>query len=524
MNRTELLIWAAAAVVVNMIFLFVFGASWQPVVLGSVLIIILFLLRQAFVAGVPRDYGKELKERFGLVETSLFGLEWLERISDKYGKQCSMYVFPRYVVFVTPDLSDRDQVHILELDLNNIEQVRLSREGHININVTDGNETRRLFLKSSLPYDKIVRSMETLQAEIIHERKAQALQKVSAKARQLNEQLRKSLEERRRVRIEKLHNEGRELVKRFAVIVPEEIFIKDSLFEKCKELLKFEFRGRKSPLPGRLEGFLDNDFKPFCQIMREKAGFDFEDDEDLIILLNAIREEVRESILASFLAQFSAAFDRIFGIEQHDFDKYLDVFIRLCGTGVKDLKNLEGLRLFLQKQGYEDTLKDLESKIDSYLVKLEQEKKKHGLEKKINSGRPVFDDIGDVDILGEVEFAEFIKMLVTQPGDDVEDIIFLDDSRIELVFNAGQMVVIHAVKTALGIDAGDIANLAQVRVSRGAEVGLFITTSFLTDRAVEMAEQKGIIVWDRIRLQDEIKESDAIRNQVSQYYRGYLDV
>lgn len=512
MNRTELLIWAAAAAVVNMILLFVFGTSWQPAVLSSAVIVILFLLRQVFVAGVPRDYGKELKGRFGSVEASLFGLEWLEQLSDKHGKQCSMYVFLRHVVFVTPDIKNREQVHILELALSNIEQVRLSREGHININVTAGGETRRLFLKSSLPYDNIVRSLETLQSEIIHERKAQALQKVSAKAKQLNEQLQKNLEERRRVRITRLQNEGRELVKRFAVIVPEDIFIKDSLFEKCKELVKFEFRGRKSFLPGRLEGFLDNDFKPFAQIMREKAGFDFEDEEDLIILLNNIREEVRKSILESFLAHYSAAFDRIFSSDELDFDKYLDVFSRVCGPGIKELKNLEGFRLFLQKRGHQDTLKDLESRVDSYLKKVEQELKKHGLEKKINAGRPVFDEVGDVDILGEIEFAEFVKILVTRPGDDVEDIIFLDDSRIELVFNAGQKVVVHAVKTELGVDARDIDSLAEARTAHGAEVGLFITTSFLTDRAVEMAEQKGIIVWDRIRLQDEIKESALPQN------------
>lgn len=501
MIRLEPFLWAIAALVINVLVIVFLGTSWQIVMLISVVIVVLYVLKQVFFAGFLRDYSGELAKRLGPAQASVFGMEWLVPLSDKLGKHCDMYVFSKHVVFVTPDDLGKKQAHVLELDLNDIEQVRLNRQGQIHINITEG-AAKQLLLKSELPYDKLVRSFETLQAEIIHERKVRALEKVSAKAKQLDAEVRRKLAARRQVRVEKLQREGHELVTRFAEIVPEDILIKDSLFEKCKELIKLELQGRKSPLRGKLEEFLDNDFKPFAQIMREKAGFDFEDDEDLIILLKAIREEVRKILLVNFLARYSIFFGRLDGGEENE---YIDGYIRLNGPGTNDLVNLEGFRLFLEKQGFQHTLGALTKKIENYLAKTEQDLKKHGLEKRINLGQPVIDDIGDVDILEDLEFAEFIKALLTKPEDQIEDIILGDGTLVEIVFNAGERVLVHVLRPAMGVKAEDIEKTEQAKITKGADVGMFITTSYLTNRAIELANDKGIIIWDRIRLKQEIE-------------------
>ncbi len=362
MKQTEVLIWAAAAAAVNLILLLVFGLSGLLVVLASLVIVILFLLRQITAFGLFKDYGKELAARFGPVEAVMHGLEWVTPLSDKRGSYCSMYVFPGHVVFVTPDPDDPPKAHFLEIHLNRVLKVRLNQQGHIALTVRDNSGTGQMFLKSDQAYDKVVKCVETLQAEIIHERETQALHKVAEKARQVNEMIRRSLEDRRRARVGRLQKEGGELVGRFAGIVPEDIFIKDSLFEKCIELVRLEFNGRKSPLPGKLEGFLDDELKPFALILKEKVGFDFEDAEDFVFLLKTVRGEVRRGLLEAFTARYSAAFERLSERADCGIDAYTDVFIRTCSSG-GDLKTLEGFRLLLETRGFGINLKSAVSSV-----------------------------------------------------------------------------------------------------------------------------------------------------------------
>jgi hypothetical protein len=503
MIRLEVFIWGLAALIINLVLLKLFEASWQFVVIVSGIIVILYVLRQVLFTGFFHNYRKELQKLFGPVQETLYSLEWVSPVLDSQGKHCDMYVFLKNVVFVSPNPMGKEQVNILEIELKNIDKVRLNQEGCINIIFLDQGKVKQLFLKTALQPDKALKALETLQAEIVQERKVRALQKVSEKAKQIDEELQRQKNQRRQNRLTKLQAEGQRFVKRFAELVPTDIFIKDSLFDKCKELITLEFHGRKSTLPGRLEEFLDNELKPFVEIIKEKAGFDYEDEEDLIILLNAIRAEVRQLAHSDFMDKFSNTFERIEGKDEFLF---IDVFVRLCGlTGVKDYKNLEGFRLFLQNNGFEISLKELNEKNEICIDRMKLEAKKHGLEKKINSDIPSYEHTGDLDILESQEFADFIKIILTKPGDSVSEISISDNTKLIMVIEAEQKVIVNAVRPEEVIDIEDILLTEKLKEAKKAEVAMIITTSYFTNRAIKMAGSKGIILWDRIRLEYELQ-------------------
>lgn len=501
MSRLELFLWVVAALAADGMALAWSGISWQPVVLISMVIFLLFLLRQAAFAGLFQDYRQKLSKRYGPVQANLFGLSWLDHSVDKQGKHCDMYVFAKHVVFVTPDPLSKEKVSILAVELQDIGLVKLDEGGHIYITLENSKGNNRLLLKSTLPAKDVIGPLEKLQSELVRERKLQALQKISEKAKQLDEELRSKLMERRRIRVENLKHEGNELVKRFAGIVPEDIFIKDTLFDKIKELLMLELLGRKSPLQGRLEEFLDNDFKPFAQILRDKIGFDFEDVEDFFILLNAVRAEVRNNVRDEFMSQYSSAFEPIAGQEE---DKLIEVFTRICGPGALEPKNLEGFRLFLEGLNNANNFKGLKGKVELTGAKMEEEIKKHDLEKKINRGHVFFDDVTDLDVLGLLDFVEFVKNTLIRAGDTVEDIVLYDDRPVEILVNGRQKTLIHAFRPAGSVSQEDIKRLDSAMKVKGVSSGIFITTSYFTNDAAELAGAKGIVALDRSWLQEKI--------------------
>lgn len=362
MRLAEWIAWAAVTVFANIITLMFFGLSWLPVIMVSLLIVVVFLMRQAVAAGLFIDYRKNLAARFGPVQASIFGLEWIECPSEKHGKHCDMHIFRNHVIFVTPDPLGKQKVHIHEVKLADVTQVKLNSDNTIHIVTAESATAKELSFRSTRPYDQLVGPLKTLQAELVQERQAQALRKVAEKAVKIEQELHRQQDERRRLRIERLHGaKGRNLVERFTAIIPSDIFIKDTLYEKIRELLLLELKGRKSTLQGRLEYFLENDFKPFAEVMRQKAGFDLEDYEDLCLLLQEIRNQVRQNARQSFKERYANLLDPVAESVETEL---ISSYVRAAGSAVGEVPDLEGLRLYLAERGYHYDFKALRQRVE----------------------------------------------------------------------------------------------------------------------------------------------------------------
>lgn len=372
MRLTEWIAWAAVTVFASFVTLVVFGLSWVPVIMVSLVIVVIFLIRQAVAAGLFTDYRKNLAARFGPVQASIFGLEWIECPSEKHGKHCDMHIFKNHVIFVTPDPLGKQKVHIHEVNLADVTQVKLDADNTIHIVTAETATAKELSFKSTQPHNQLVGPLKTLQAELVHERQAQALRKVAEKAVKIEQELHRQLDERRRLRIERLQGaKGRNLVERFTGIIPPDIFIKDTLYEKIKELLLLELKGRKSTMQGRLEHFLENDFKPFAEVMRERVGFDLEDYEDFCLLLQEIRTQVRQNASRSFKVRYADLLDPVAGSVETEL---ISSYIREAGPEMSEIPNIEGLRMYLAERGYHYDFKALRQKVED--IGQAQKKKK----------------------------------------------------------------------------------------------------------------------------------------------------
>ncbi len=496
----ELLVLAVLVLLTDLFLLIVFDASAKTVWAVSLIITVLFLLRFIIKGVNKKTLQEQINSKYGSLQASLCGIELLAEQSGS-GVRCDMLIYPHQVILVV-DTVDESKRKIHAIDLDSIQQVKLGTDGSFRLSIIEEGRPKQLTFKSTSPMKQIIAPLETLQAEIVFEHRIKVMREVGQKAKKLSDELQKELEIRRRKRVEGLQKEGMPLIKRFSSLVPVDFFVKETKFEKLLEVLKLEFLGRKSPLPGPVERFLDDDFKLFAQLLREKAGFDFEDEEDLVILLKVIREQVRRNAVDSFMQQYSIAFERAECAKETE---YVDTYIRVTGSNAQDPESLEGFRLFLEKQNYRYSFKQLTQIVSDYCSKLEKDSQIHSFERKINVGTPAFSEVAELDVLSNVEYAEFLKSILVEPGDEVEDIVVRDQEPIALVFTAGQRVLVHAFKGIKSVTVEDVEQAMQAKGAFAAEVVMLVTTSLVSNKVVEAARRKGIVLWDRVRLQYEMQ-------------------
>lgn len=237
--------------------------------------------------------------------------------------------------------------------------------------------------------------------------------------------------------------------------------------------------------------------------------------------LNFKTEELTYNLLkVSVIDYYAKVFERSYGSYFRKLD-YIKIFeasnikdIVLCYIKIQDLVKEDPVYIgqltcyIIKKYNIEtDYLSIYELIIKSLLPELERLKLEN-FEKslKISTNRPQY-SINDVDLMGGLEFEQFISKLFSKMGYAAKVTKASGDQGIDVIaeknnIKIGIQAKCYSSKVTNSAIQEVVAGIQHYRLDKG----MVITNNWFTESAKELARSNNIVLWDRNLLKEKINE------------------
>jgi HJR/Mrr/RecB family endonuclease len=291
--------------------------------------------------------------------------------------------------------------------------------------------------------------------------------------------------------------------------------LKNEMFDENKH-----FETWAHPLHIKAKDFYENEFTMFATIIKNKYNI-----ENLLLAKFATNKLLKNNMQSFFALtwerkhkDFFESFDtsKILGIENvvSHYCKIIDIEPKsMVNIGLFTYFIMDKCKINYGDENQEDAFYEYEFlfNYNKNLIEAELESLKLlNFEKKLlNKREEVEYTINDVDLMGGLEFEEFVALMFSKMGYLTRVTKASGDQGIDVIAENNEMKI--------GIQAkcysGQVTNTAIQEVVAGInhynlDKAMVITNSCFSQSAIELAKSNNVILWDRNKMKEKLEEID----------------